>query len=189
MRAAGLGSCLALLVLTLGSTPCSAQETPSSDVRGELRAIHRSLDQLVTLLREMQQRDARLDEHAALRERIAITERRLAPLEQEARALRQRKQEGEAAAGALERSLLGLREMEKADPTGSAAAAFEAERTRLANEALQKNTAVGEVAQQLAQLERDLAERRQTLDELNARLERLLTNPEDKATRRGTDAK
>ncbi len=189
MRAAGLGPSLALLVLTVGSAPLRAQDAPTSDVRGELRAIRQSLDQLVTVLRELQQREARLDAHALLRERIVMAEKRVAPLEQELRALRQRKQEAEAASGALERSLLGLREMEKADPSGSAAAAFEAERARLTNEAQRKNTAVTEVAQQLALLDRDLAERRQVLDDLSAQLERLLTNPDDSTTRRGTNAK
>jgi chromosome segregation ATPase len=189
MRAASLGLGLMLVGLTVGSAPLLADEGPASDVRGELHAMRLSLDRLVTVLEALQQRDARQDALAALRDRIAMAEKRLAPLELEARALQQRKQEAEGAAGKLEKALQGLREMEKADTTGSAAAAFEAERARLAGETLEKNTAASEAGQQLATLERDITERRQTLDALQAQLERLLTNVDDSATRRGSDAK
>lgn len=171
MRVAGRSLVLAALALVGGGL--LRAEDVDGGVREELRGIRQTLAQLLGVLEELQRETARRNALSVLQERIATAERRLLPLERQAEALRQRRQEAEAEAGKLESGLLGLQEMEKADTSGSAAAAFEAERRRLNGEAQQKRDAAAQIGQQLAQLEKELAERRQAVEGLDARLERL----------------
>lgn len=186
MRVARRALVLAVLALVAGGLRA---EDVDGGVREELRGIRQTLGRLLSVLEELQIETTRRDALAVLQERIAAAERRLLPLERQAEALRQRRQEAEGEAGKLESGLLALQEMEKADTSGSAAGAFEAERRRLSGEAQQKRDAAVQIGQQLAQLEKEITERRQRIDDLDARLERLWVERGKVLSEGGSDAK
>jgi chromosome segregation ATPase len=160
--------------MLLAPAPLRAQAAPA-DPAGDLKAIRQSLDQIVIVLRQLVQQNAQRDTVAALTERITASERRLAPLEQELRTLQQRHSEEQTALANLQQGFGSIYEMAKMDTTGSAAAAIEAEKTRMTNSIAQKTAVVAQLAQAMAAVETDLAQRRETITRMDAQLDRLLT--------------
>jgi predicted nucleic acid-binding Zn-ribbon protein len=169
---------LLLLCLLLSSAPVWAQagQPPREpDARAEQAALKQTLDQIVALLSQLVQGSTRRDIASVLISRIDLSERRLAPKEQELRTLRDRKTAADNDVVQTQKGFGSLKEMEKADTTGSAAQAFEQERARLAAAVAAKQAEAAELGQQIALLEQDIAARRQAIDGMEAQLDALLT--------------
>ena len=159
--------------LTILTGSASAQGLDSAG-RADLNGIRQSLDQLVVVVRELVQQNARRDRVAALTLRIDSLTRRLAPREDELRVLREKRQREETEGNQLRGSLETLAEMAKQDTTGSAAQAIDTERGRLNAAIDQKAALLPQLANEIARLEASVAKTRSTLDELERALDREL---------------
>jgi hypothetical protein len=168
----GVALCFAV-VLAIPASPAAAQTSDAA--ARELAAIRSTLDQLVVILKELVQQNAKRDRVAALTQRIQSAQRRLAPGEEELRAVRDRRQKEEAELTQMRASLDSLAEMAKQDTTGSASAAIESERQRLNAAIAQKTAQIGQTAGEQATVEADVAQRRASLEELERALDRELT--------------
>jgi chromosome segregation ATPase len=166
---------LSLIVVFAMSSPPAAAQTTDAAAR-ELAAIRSTLDQLVVILKELVQQNTKRDRVAALTQRIQSAQRRLAPGEEELRAVRDRRQKEEAELTQMRASLDSLAEMAKQDTTGSASAAIESERQRLNAAIAQKTAQIGQIAGEQATLEADVGQRRASLEELERALDRELTS-------------
>lgn len=167
---------LLCLLLPAGSAWAQASQPPREpDARAEQAALKQSLDQIVILLSQLVQGSERRDTASVLISRIDLAERRLAPKELELRTLRERKTAAEHDVVQTQQGFGSLKEMEKADTTGSAAQAFEQERARLSATVAAKQAEAAEIAQQVALLEQDITTRRQAIDGMEAQLDALFT--------------
>lgn len=168
------------LVLALRSPIFAQQPQPTSD-GSELTALRQSLDQVVVLLRELVDQSARRDAASLLLGRIELAERRLAPVEQQLRTLRQQRLAEGNEQLALQSSFQSIDDMEKLDVTGSAKEAFEAERQRVSATLAQKDLAIVEIDRQISALEAAIAERRWAIASLDEAVRALTERSPDEA--------
>lgn len=174
---------VAVLGLTLAlSVPVSAQQSGELADDSELAALRESLDQIVVLLRELVEQSSQRDSASLLLRRLEIVEQRLAPIEQTARTLRQRMAKEENELALLEQTFASISEMERADTEGTAADAFEAERSRVNASMAEKGVLIAEIARQLASLDEDIATRREAIDDLDTQLDLLLSKGDGNVT-------
>ncbi|MEZ5316638.1 MAG: hypothetical protein R2752_04495 [Vicinamibacterales bacterium] len=167
----------AFLALALAIPPLQAQQASSAppEVSAELSAMRRSLDQIVQLLQQLVQQTARRDTASLLMGRIEMAERRLAPQMDQMRQLRADRQAQEGEREKYQGMSASVDAMERADRSGMNVDAFAAERRRVSAGIAAAEARIAGIDGQIAELERDIAARRQAIDTMDAQLSQLLS--------------
>jgi hypothetical protein len=155
--------------------PVAARQVPAQPATTpDQVALRQALEQVVVLLRQLVDQSSRRDSMTILLSRIELAERRLAPIEADLRALRQRRLTEETEQAQLQASFKSIDNMQKMDVTGGAREMFDAERLRTTASVEQKAAVIAEIDQQIWALTADIAERQRAIATMEAQFASLL---------------
>jgi chromosome segregation ATPase len=158
---------LAIVIGISMNRPVLTQTTDATELAG----IRRTLEEIVTLMRETAQQSVRRDNVAMLSQRLEASERRLTSLERDLKLAQDELAAAEGQVAATLGAIQSMNEMAKLDKTGAASEQINNQLNRLQGESDRQANRVGPIAQRVAMLDADVAQRRQAVAQLERALD------------------
>ncbi|MEO6222329.1 MAG: hypothetical protein ABIP90_03700 [Vicinamibacterales bacterium] len=170
MIALTLSSLLAATIVFAQSPPAPVQTTETAVV-GELKALRKSVDQLIDVMKLYAQQSADRDASLLLSQLIDMDERRITQMQQRLDGLFQSRAALDKEMAQLRGSVDTYTQMAAGDPTGKAQAMMLQEKARVAEQVEEKTNARLQLDNQISQLESEISSRKQTVLEMRQRLD------------------